>query len=433
MFKKSFYDWCVETDNIYLLDLWDYELNNVKPNDIGFGVDKRCYFKCPKGIHESELYTISNITGDKHQKVTCRKCSSFGQWCVDNNHLDLLDRWDYELNSINPFEVGHRSQKGYYFKCPNNNPLHPSEKKCISNVVSQEGSRRCIACESFAQWGIDNIDKDFLNKYWSSKNTINSFTITFSSTTKVWIKCQEKDYHDDYQIMACNFVRGERCPYCAMKKVNYFDSLGYNLPISVNRWSDKNEKSPFEYGCYSNKDVWFKCLVHGEYKQKISEFTKKEGLCKFCMHDENISKYQRKTQDYLTKVLKYNVKHEYDCTITPLNPLTKCKLPFDNEIEELKLIIEVHGKQHYEIDSLTILSTYGSGKTPQEELAYQQWKDEYKKDYAIKNGYEYLELPYYAFNETNDYKTLIDNKINKILNKSNIAVTTAGGIEQSVS
>jgi hypothetical protein len=54
---------------------------------------------------------------------------SFAQWCLDNNHEDWLDLWDYELNSISPYETAYRSGKKYYSKCKRG--IHSSELKLI--------------------------------------------------------------------------------------------------------------------------------------------------------------------------------------------------------------------------------------------------------------------------------------------------------------
>ena len=109
--------------------------------------------------------------------------------------------------------------------------------------------------------------------------------------------------------------------------------------------------------------------------------------------------------------------HEHSCTIVPKNPKTKMPLPFDNEIKELKLIIEVHGSQHYTLDFIKNIN-----KCSKEEalklLHYQQLKDRYKRMYAIQSMYEYLEIPYTTFNSEDTYKKLIDNKIDEILNKN---------------
>ena len=44
---------------------------------------------------------------------------------------------------------------------------------------------------------------------------------------------------------------------------------------------------------------------------------------------------------------------------------------------------------------------------------YQLWKDKYKKDYAIENGYSYLEIPYTSVLD-NTYINLIDSKIKQV-------------------
>ena len=76
---------------------------------------------------------------------------------------------------------------------------------------------------------------------------------------------------------------------------------------------------------------------------------------------------------------------------------------------KLSLIIEVHGSQHYKIT--------GYYNKTKEDLEYQQYKDKYKKDYCIQMDYEYLEIPYTAFDKKETYKKLINNKIKEILDK----------------
>ena len=422
--KKSFYDWCLETNNEYLLELWDYNLNLVSPKDVAYRTAKQYYFLCPRNIHESELYQINTITGNKHQIVNCRKCHSFGQWCLDNNQEELLYRWDYELNTIDPFHVSYSSGKKFYFKCPKGNPLHPSELKMISNLIKQDGSRKCTGCESFAQWCIDNVDKDFIEKYWSEKNTVNPFTITYSSNIKVWIKCQSKTYHDDYLIIVSNFISGERCPYCSGKKVNFYDSFGYNVPLSINFWSDRNDTTPYDYMPRSNKKVWFKCDIHGEYYSSIENFRKHSCICPKCLKESTASTIQMKVSYYIEYVLGIKCLHEEECTINPINPKTGCTLLYDNEIIDYKLIIEVNGQQHYEITNFAVYNSIKKGTTPEYEFEYQKWRDEYKKEYALSHGYYYLEIPYWTFDKQESYKTLINNKLYEINLQNNRLIST---------
>ena len=100
-----------------------------------------------------------------------------------------------------------------------------------------------------------------------------------------------------------------------------------------------------------------------------------------------------------------------ECNCIPINPYTKMPLPFDNEIPDKKVIIEVHGNQHYEETGWHITHAKVSGRTPTEEFEYQKWKDQYKKDYAINQGYTYIEIPYWTIQDES-YKKILDNNIN---------------------
>lgn len=44
--KYSFAEWCRDNNHQEWLDLWDYELNGVGPDDVTYGMRKKCHFKC---------------------------------------------------------------------------------------------------------------------------------------------------------------------------------------------------------------------------------------------------------------------------------------------------------------------------------------------------------------------------------------------------
>jgi hypothetical protein len=125
-----------------------------------------------------------------------------------------------------------------------------------------------------------------------------------------------------------------------------------------------------------------------------------------------------KVDEYLNS-LKYVILHEYNCTIKPINPKTKYPLPYDNEIKELKLIIEVNGIQHYNRDSIWIDNcAKKKGILKKDYLHYQQLKDRYKRIYAKSKGYNYLEIPYWTDDKKETWKKLIDDKIFNILKEA---------------
>ena len=66
---------------------------------------------------------------------------------------------------------------------------------------------------------------------------------------------------------------------------------------------------------------------------------------------------------------------------------------------------------------LYVCSCYQLQKIGNEYIQYlkeRKEKDEYKKNFAIKNGYYYLEIPYWCDDDEETWKKMIDEKINKI-------------------
>lgn len=91
-------------------------------------------------------------------------------------------------------------------------------------------------------------------------------------------------------------------------------------------------------------------------------------------------------------------------TLRCINPITGYLLPYDFELEEDKVIIEVQGEQH-----LHYVSIFHSSE---EVFKYQQYKDRIKREFAVSKGYKYLEIFYKDINNMN-YKSLIDKIVMK--------------------
>lgn len=411
MFLISFYDWCINNNHSDFLNRWDYDLNKIDPKDVSASSIDKYYFICPNKEHPSQLHSLSDIK--RHEKIPqCKICNSFGYWCEHNNRPDLLKRWDYNLNKKTPYEVSIATKFDQYFLCPKG--IHKSELKNLNNLRKQYGSSRCYQCDSIGQFGIDNISKNFIKEYWSDKNDTNPFDINKFSNKKIWINCQNKDYHQDYEISTTNFRKGERCPYCASKKIHILDSLGTLFEKSIKAWSDKNEKTPFDYFPQSNKTVFWECEnnKHDSYKRKIVSSVQADFRCPECVRKRNESFLQEKVRKYLENIFT-NINHEHDCLLKPINPDTGYVMPYDNEIVDIKLIIEVNGQQHYSKNSF---NGYFSeqGLSPEESLKKRQLYDEYKKQFALDNGYSFLEIPYWTDNKKETWKELINNKIKSI-------------------
>lgn len=345
---------------------------------------------------------------------------TLGDWMIENLGEDSIEKYWSEKNDKTPYDYTIGSGRKIWIKC--------QEKEYHEYDVSPHhftNGSRCPYCtckngkvhpkDSFAQWGIDNICKDFLEKYWSKKNEINPWNLSTKNNKKIWIKCQENLQHDDYETMISNFTQnGSRCPFCSSssKYPPIEKSLYFNFPISRIIWSDKNKLTPLDFYKISHKEVWWKCNCgkHEDYKRQVGSSVKYNFRCPKCSEERNESIYQEKTRLYLNEI-GYELNHEYECSIIAKNPITNRLLPFDNEVVKLKLIIEVNGSQHYSGADGHFVKTK---EEKEDYLGYIKWKDNLKKEYVLNMGYHFLELPYWSFSN-DSYKEKINQKIDEIL------------------
>lgn len=376
-----------------------------------------------------KLYASKNAN-----KTKLKKSKSFYDWCYNNLSKkeadEIIARWNTEKNGCSPKDIGFSSdginKKGYWFKCLDH-PEHYSELHSISTFVNKNGKIDCRACNSIAQYLIDTYGKNALEKYWdydkNNKLGLNPWKIAKGNNTiKIYIYCQQKDYHGSYYIKCNNFINDNRCPYCSHHKIHPKDSLGQYIIDNYGRdffnkvWSDKNKKSPFKYAPNGHQEVWWKCPEekHKDYYRRIRTSNVCNFRCPECTQEKTESILQNKVRLYLESLNLGQVLHEYNCTLIPINPKTNNQLPFDNEIISQNgkhLLIEVMGEQHYQICGWIISKSKHNSTTPEYELHKRQLYDRYKRFIAYKKGYEYLAIPYWIDNKQEDWKKLINNKL----------------------
>lgn len=306
---------------------------------------------------------------------------SFAEYHIKNTDPNFLEKyWDWDKNEFNPYKIRYSSGKKVWIKCQHKNYHGSYEIQC--NHFNR--GNRCPYCsrkrkvhplDSFAQYHIDNTDKDFLEKYWNyEKNTVNPYEISPSGDSFVWIKCQEKGYHGSYKVTCNHFTgRNSRCPYCH-SKIHFFDSLGF-LYHDIARMIVEDERNGITWedtyliAPNSNKSFYFKCNNCGfkkKKKKKLCDIQSFGYSCEYCSDGISIP------EKFLANVLnQLNVDF-----ITQYNPSWIDNKRYDFYIPDLNMIIEVHGKQHYE------------GIIQRKTLKEQQDNDEYKMKKALENNIE---------------------------------------------
>jgi len=376
------------------------------------------YLRCVKEDGKYYCVKCASTQRIKNGQITkLKNGKSFEQWCIDNNYKDILDRWDYELNDdIKPSEICFSAHKKYYFKCPRG--IHESELNSINNFTSgTKGIMNCNKCNSFAQYGIDNLGEDFLDKYWDyNKNTISPWDIDKFSAKYIYIYCQKIDYHGSSEIKCATFFANNvRCSYCGNHKVHKLDSIGTLYPKSLEVWSSKNKKSPYEYSHGSDQEVYWKCPEgkHEDYPRGIIQSNNANFRCPECQYskgEESISNYFISKE--FIKIDQYDFiklinEDKYNCLYyIPQKEFNKLKglgnglLSYDFYLPKYNLLIEYQGIQHEKF-------TPGLHKTIKD-FEKQQEHDRRKREYAKLHNMNLLEIWYYDFD---NIETILENEL----------------------
>lgn len=339
---------------------------------------------------------------------------SFYDWCIDNNETIYLDNWNYERNQCSPKDCSYGSANKIYFKCPRG--IHDDTLKPLNNITNISRKHKdnyCLKCNSFEQWCIDNDKQRVLDLWDYDLNVKHPIEIGYCSNESYYFKC-EKGIHQSHKHALSAIVDGYdriKCQYC--------ESVGQfgidNIENFIEKyWSINNSLSPFEIATGCKKYIKVNCQICGqEYSVRTDHFI--NGVRhKGCSLINGKSKLQKNVEDYiLEKYSQYTLLHENKCTLIPKSPLTNYNMYFDNEVKELHLIVEVHGQQHYKTCSWDKKIANRENCTQKEIFEKRKLYDEYKKNEALKNGYSYLEIPYWTENDES-YKMLIDDKIKGI-------------------
>lgn len=341
---------------------------------------------------------------------------TFGEYLIEMYGENAIELYWSDKNILSPHDYSYGSKKYVWINCIESK-YHGSFITRPSRYVAGHGCPCCVGQkthpkDSFAQWGIDNICEDFLEKYWSKENIVNPYEVSYSSGMKIKIICQEKEYHGSYEIIVAAFTKGCRCGYCYGGKTHKQDSIGFLYPELLELFSDKNKISLYELKPHSSKKVLWKCEngIHEDYKRPVSKNIFLGFRCPECSKINRESSLEKLTKEFLEEI-GYKYFCEYNCNIVPKNPKNKHGLPFDVEVDEIKLIIEVHGGQHYNL--LPKHNTWTGGLSPEQYLHKLKLYDRYKRLIAHINNYHYLEIPYWEFDDET-YKQTILNEIIRI-------------------
>lgn len=425
-------------------------------DEVYIGVEFKHNWKCRCG-NMIECRSWHNIK--ERNSIQCKTCL----------YKDQESRYKTEVEKTGEYEYIRSYRKHDVLpsgKTPKAPYLQIKHKYCesiyevlASNFINKK--QRCGKCcqkyeNSFA-YHIEVELGEPLDKYWDfEKNTVNPYHISRASDKKVWIRCQEKDYHGSYEIKCSNFVNRKRCSYCGGKKIHPKDSFGQYLKDNnlLHLWSDKNTVDPFTISKSTGKKVWMLCDKHdyhndyGGYEISCDNFIKGNrcGYCRsnkihpldsFGYHnfdkvlswhpDNNISPFRVSRFSHKKyRFICYECHHDWRAKLSHVSNGTwcpKCKSSKGEirvkEYLDKNNIDYIHDEPYFK----DLLSDLGNPLRPDfilpkhkiwieydgefhfkdfyKDGSYESLKkhDECKDEYAKNNGWKMIRIPYTKFDE----------------------------------
>ena len=312
-----------ETDNGEWEYIGTYEVNELMKNG---KYRKPRQPKCLVKHKYCEIESVIRPSDFKMTNIRPQCCcyeykNSFASFVEKELDLNIDKIWDFEKNEVNPYHIYRNSRLKVWLKCANTN-YHPSNLYVCDQFVrmietrksnkypcpycSHKGKNKIHPKDSFAQWGIDTFGEDFLEKYWSNKNTLDPYEIYKGSEIKIWIKCLE--CNDSYYIRCANFTYGYRCNICNKSKGELvIREFLYNNSIEFIPQKTFNDLVGLGNG-YLSYDFYlpkYNLLIEYQgiqHKEKMEYFGGNEGFAIQQEHDKRKKEYAEKNNIQLLEI-----------------------------------------------------------------------------------------------------------------------------------
>jgi very-short-patch-repair endonuclease len=373
--------------------------NIMKPEELYKGSTKKIIFNCNLCNHEfsSVLYSISSAN------TWCPYCSNQKlcenkdcKYCFEKSFASHTksELWS-DKNILQPIQVFKNSNNKYHINCNKCNHTY----HLYLNNIDKNGCVFCAGqklCEN--KDCKDCLDKSFASsdksKFWSKKNKLSPRDIFIQSNKKYIFDCNECNH--DFKISLNKIYGNKWCSYCSHHKLcdnseclNCFEK-SFASSDKSKYWSNKNKLSPRNVFKSTSKKYIFNCnKCNNEFMKQLYQITNMNSWCPICRH---------KTELKLFDWLKDNNDNKVKTQILFTWSQNK---RYDFILEELKLIIELDGAQHFEQ-----VSNWQSPEKIQE-------NDNLKNKLALKNGYRMIRIcQRIVWNNKEDWGNQLTNAIN---------------------
>jgi len=204
--------------------------------------------------------------------------------------------------------------------------------------------------------------------------------------------------HGEFNQVAYSHINGQGCPTCGIIKrgINRTSNTDEFIEKAKQKHGELYDYSKSEY-IKSDEKIIIICKKHGEFLQQPNNHINSGYGCVLCQNKTEGKLYEKLQSLYPTIITQF--KQEWCKKIT--------YLPFDFCIPELKIIIELDGRQHFQ--------QVRNWSSPEEQFE----NDIYKQKCANENGYSVIRLLQEdVFNDSYDWNKELCETIENIKNNN---------------
>ncbi len=210
---------------------------------------------------------------------------------LKNRFPEIAKEWNKKLNeNLTPSDVTYGSSKKVWWQCPKNeNHIY---KAVISERTRKDGrGTGCPFCRGNNKLTPERslaIRYPEVANFWhpTLNHPLTPNDVFYGSKKEFWWQCPISDDHF-WDARVNDLTSGQRCPFCAGKRVSKTNSLFNLFPKIAEEWhptlNDSLTPQDVPYG--SDKEVWWRCSkdeTH-QWKKKIKARTLDKGKdCPFC-------------------------------------------------------------------------------------------------------------------------------------------------------
>jgi len=249
---------------------WDYERNELGPENYTYRCDNKVYWVCPNNICGCHIYKSSINNRAKENGTGCHFCNS-NTPCKHNNlsiiFPELCKEWDSERNELGPENYSYGSGVKVYWICPKQSHSYCSS---ISNRTkkSPTGCPNCAPI-SYSKSSIEWLNNIMLIENVNIKHAENGGEFPLPGIGKVDGFCVETNtvyefhgdfwhgnparFHPDDYNQIVNKTYGELYNK-TLKRDKLIISYGYNLIVMWEHDYSKSKSNMTNNGIFKNNN-----------------------------------------------------------------------------------------------------------------------------------------------------------------------------------